>query len=74
MRIIPEIDPAKLTSKSLLIVPSIDIPPRVPKVITAIALKMLVVDYKWVTEQQRTKEELDPTDFKMNYREVSSLL
>ena len=47
---IPEIEPAKLNPKTLLIVPQIEIPPRVPKVITAIALSVMIVDYKWVLE------------------------
>ena len=50
VRLLGDIEPAKLTPKTLLIVPNIDLPPRVPKVISAIALNVLIVDYKWVIE------------------------
>ena len=39
----------------ILIVPNVVLPPRVPKLLTAIAFKLPIVGYSWVLEKYKSK-------------------
>ena len=53
--------------------PSVDHPPRVPKVLTAIAFGLQIIDYKWVTDQRETNKSLKLSDYEMRYQKVHAL-
>ena len=52
VKILPTLDPHKISDTTILIVPSAKHPPRVPKVLTAISYNMTIVDFKWVIDQK----------------------
>lgn len=55
----------------ILVVPNVKAPPRVPKLVTAIAYNLTIVDFSWVTAGKGLKSEIDM--YKMEYRHCDSL-
>ena len=55
---------AQESNSPILIVPSVSLPPRVPKILTAIAFKLNIVDYNWVTQSRADMNEIDKYSMK----------
>ena len=67
IKILPSLEPNRISESTILIVPSTDHPPRVPKLLTAIAYGMKIVDFKWVLEQNKSAKQIKMSDYEMKY-------
>ena len=73
MKVLPTLEPRQISDTTILIVPSVDHPPRVPKVLTAIAFGMKIIDFKWVVDQRESTKTLRLSNYEMEYQSVHSL-
>ena len=55
----------------MLIVPNSKAPPRVPKVVTAIAYNLTIVDFTWLTKGKVSENTIE--SYKMEYSPCDSL-
>ena len=72
-KVLPTLEPRQISDTTILIVPSVDHPPRVPKVLTAIAFGMKIIDFKWVVDQRESTKTLRLSNYEMEYQSVHSL-
>lgn len=73
VKVLPTLEPRQISDTTILIVPSADHPPRVPKVLTAIAFGMKIIDFKWVVDQRESTKTLRLSNYEMEYQSVHSL-
>ena len=73
VKVLPTLEPRQISDTTILIVPSVDHPPRVPKVLTAIAFGMKIIDFKWVVDQRESTKTLRLSNYEMEYQSVHSL-
>ena len=73
VKVLPTLEPRQISDTTILIVPSVDHPPRVPKVLTAIAFGMKIIDFKWVVDQRESTKTLRLGNYEMEYQSVHSL-
>ena len=48
----------------ILIVPNVVLPPRVPKLLTAIAFKLPIVGFSWILEKYKSKNSPNEVNLK----------
>ena len=53
MRLISQVNPETISQIKFLVVPSIHIPPRVPKLLLSIAFNLPIVSLEWVEKVQK---------------------